>query len=289
MLGKSARDIAVPRGDLIGGIEACRRSRAILAAVVTAGVVSACGRSATVDDGAPRAPIDVASVADAVPKVEPKSRHGNPASYAVFGKRYYTLDSSDGYRERGIASWYGTKFHGRRTSSGDPYDMYAMTAAHKTLPLPTYVSVTNLDNGRSVVLRVNDRGPFHANRIIDLSYTAASKLGILSKGTGSVEVLALDPRAPEPETVATLRSSPAAGTTRLYLQTGSFSVRANAEQMKWKMESVSGGPVNIKPAQIGGRTTYRVWVGPIADVDKADRLAQQITDLGLEMPRIVIE
>ena len=180
---------------MIGGIKAFRRSRAILAAVVTAVALSACGRSATVEDGAPRAKVDVAAIPDAVPKVEPKSRYGNPASYAVYGKRYYPLNASDGYRERGIASWYGTKFHGRRTSSGEPYDMYAMTAAHKTLPLPTYVRVTNLENRRSVVLRVNDRGPFHTNRIIDLSYTAASKLGILSKGTGSVEVLALDPPA----------------------------------------------------------------------------------------------
>ena len=274
---------------MIGGIKAFRRNRTILAAVVTAVALSACGRSATVEDGAPRAKVDVAAIPDAVPKVERKSRYGNPASYTVYGKRYYTLNSSNGYRERGIASWYGTKFHGRRTSSGDPYDMYAMTAAHKTLPLPTYVRVTNLDNGRSVVLRVNDRGPFHANRIIDLSYTAASKLGILSKGTGSVEVLALDPQAPEPTRVATPSATPKEGSARLFLQTGSFSVRANAEQMKWKMESVSGRPVNIMPARIGGRTTYRVWVGPIGDVDKADRLAQQISELGLETPRIVIE
>ena len=274
---------------MIGGIKAFRRSRGILAGAVTAVVLSACGGSATVEDGAPGTKVDVASVPDAVPKVEGRSRYGNPPSYTVFGKRYYTLNSSDGYRERGIASWYGTKFHGRRTSSGEPYDMYAMTAAHKTLPLPTYVRVTNLDNGRSVVLRVNDRGPFHANRVIDLSYTAASKLGILSKGTGSVEVLALDPRAPEPAKVATPSATPEKASARLYLQTGSFSVRANAEQMKGKMESVSGRPVNIKPAQIGGRTTYRVWVGPIGDVDKADRLAQQISELGLETPRIVIE
>lgn len=279
----------MPRDDLIGGLAPWRRSRGILAAVATVVVLSACGRSASLEDGAPRANVDVSSVPDAVPKVERKSRYGNPASYTVYGKRYYTLNSSDGYRERGIASWYGTKFHGRRTSSGEPYDMYAMTAAHKSLPLPTYVRVTNLDNGRRVVLRVNDRGPFHSNRIIDLSYTAAWKLGILSRGTGSVEVLALDPRAP----AATIVATPDPGTTKasvqLYLQTGSFSVRANAEQMKWKMESVSGGPVNIKPAQIGGRTTYRVWVGPIADVNKADRLAQQITELGHETPRIVIE
>jgi rare lipoprotein A len=241
------------------------------------------------EDGPPRESVDVASVPDAVPRVEPRSRYGNPASYTVNGKRYYTLSSSNGYRERGIASWYGTKFHGRRTSSGEPYDMYAMTAAHKTLPLPTYARVTNLQNGRSIVLRVNDRGPFHHNRIIDLSYTAAWKLGILGKGTGYVEVTALDPRAPQPLSVASKQPGPAAGPVQLYLQTGSFSVRANAEQMRWRMQRVSGSPVNIEPVQIGGRVTYRVRVGPIPNVTRADRLAQQISDLGLETPRIVIE
>ena len=122
-----------------------------------------------------------------------------------------------------------------------------------------------------------------------MSYTAASKLGILSKGTGSVEVLALDPRAPQATTLAKASPSPVKKPVQLYLQTGAFSVRANAEQMKWKMESVFGGPVNIKPVQIDGITTYRVWVGPIADIDKADRLARQILDLGLETPRIVVE
>lgn len=260
--------------------------RALLAVMIV--MLGACGR-ASIEDGPPDRHVDVASVPDAVPRVEPKSRYGNPDSYAVHGKRYYTLDSSAGYRERGVASWYGTKFHGRRTSSGEPYDMYAMTAAHKSLPLPTYVRVTNIENGRSVVLKVNDRGPFHENRIIDLSYSAAWKLGILAKGTGFVEVVALDPRAPEPLQVAEAAPSPASESVKLYLQTGSFSVRANAEQMKWRMQTVSGGPVNIEPVRIGGRTTYRVRVGPIADVIKADRLAQQISDLGHETPRIVIE
>ena len=267
---------------------ACRYSRAALVFLTVTVLLNACGRSPTID-GAPRGSVDVASVPDAQPKAEPRSRYGNPSSYTVYGTRYYTLGTSDGYRERGIASWYGTKFHGRRTSSGDPYDMFAMSAAHKTLPLPTYVRVTNLENRNSVVLRVNDRGPFHANRIIDLSYTAASKLGILAKGTGYVEVVALDPRSPEPVIVKKAIPSPVAEAVQLYLQTGSFSVRANAEQMKWRMQSVSGGPVNIEPVQIGGRITYRVRVGPIADVTKADRLAQQIADLGLETPRIVIE
>jgi rare lipoprotein A len=289
LLEKYARDIAVSKGEINGEAAAGRHSRTVLVFLAAAIVLNACGRTLTTDGGPPRGSVDVASVPDAVPKVEPKSRYGNPKSYTVYGKRHYTLKTSNGYRERGIASWYGTKFHGRRTSSGEPYDMYAMTAAHKTLPLPTYVRVTNLENQRSVVVRVNDRGPFHANRIIDLSYTAAWKLGVLSKGTGYVEVVALDPRAPPPTTVVETIPSPATGPVQLYLQTGSFSVRANAEQMKWQMQSVSGGPVNVEPVQIGGKTTYRVRVGPIANVTKADRLAQQIADLGLEIPRIVIE
>jgi rare lipoprotein A len=272
-----------------GEVVSRRRSRLTPTLVVgTFALLSACGGGPT-EDGPPRESVDVASVPDAVPKIEPRSRYGNPNSYMVHGKRYYTLNSSNGYRERGIASWYGTKFHGRRTSSGEPYDMYAMTAAHKTLPLPTYARVTNLENGHSIILRINDRGPFHSNRIIDLSYTAAWKLGILAKGTGKVEVVALDPRSPQPITVAKKQPRPAAGPVQLYLQTGSFSVRSNAEQMKWRMQRVSGGPVSIEPVQIGGSVTYRVRVGPIDNVTRADRLAQQISELGLETPRIVIE
>lgn len=137
-----------------------------------------------------------AEIADAVPKTEPRSRYGNPDSYVVFGKRYKTKASATGHFERGVASWYGKKFHGRRTSSGERYDMYAMTAAHKTLPLPTYAKVTNLENGRSTVVRINDRGPFHGDRVIDLSYAAATKLGVVRTGTAFVEVKAIDPSRP---------------------------------------------------------------------------------------------
>ena len=132
---------------------------------------------------------------DAVPRLETKTRSGNPDSYEVRGRSYRVLETSDGYVERGIASWYGEQFHGRRTSSGEPYDMYDMTAAHKSLPLPTYVEVTNLENGRTVVVRVNDRGPFIDGRIIDLSFAAARKLGYIGAGTVEVEVRALDPAA----------------------------------------------------------------------------------------------
>jgi rare lipoprotein A len=147
---------------------------------------------------------------DAVPRIEPRARSGNPPFYDVFGKRYYVLSSSVGYRERGVASWYGPGFHRVRTSIGEPYDMYGMTAAHKTLPLPAYVRVTNLQNGRSVVVRVNDRGPFVGNRIIDLSYSAAAKLDMLRNGTAMVEVRTIDPSAPPPVITASGTPAPAA-------------------------------------------------------------------------------
>ncbi len=139
--------------------------------------------------------LDLAEIPDAIPQQEFKSPSGNPDTYAIDGVTYRVMDTSAGYREVGLASWYGGYFHGRRTSSGDVYDMYRMTAAHKSLPLPTYVRVTHQGNGRSVVLRVNDRGPFVEDRIIDLSYAAAAKLGMADSGTAPVEVVALDPPA----------------------------------------------------------------------------------------------
>jgi rare lipoprotein A len=138
-------------------------------------------------------PARLHAVKDAVPRHEPRSKYGNPASYKVMRKRYHVMKCHKGFRERGLASWYGKKFHGYRTSSGDIYDMYGMTAAHKNLPLPTYVKVVNLDNGKTAIVKVNDRGPFHRDRIIDLSYAAAHKLGILGNGTAKVEVIALEP------------------------------------------------------------------------------------------------
>jgi rare lipoprotein A len=158
-------------------------------------------------------PPAAASVPDAIPRLEPRARYGNPPFYDVFGRRYYVLSSSVGYWERGVASWYCPGFHKERTSTGEPYDMYGMTAAHKTLPLPAYVRVTNLQNGRSVVVRVNDRGPFVGNRIIDLSYTAAAKLDMLRNGTAMVEVRAIDPSVPPLPPVVTASTSPAASAT----------------------------------------------------------------------------
>jgi rare lipoprotein A len=153
-------------------------------------------------DGPPKhVPANLLKTPDAVPKVEPLSRRGNrfgkngsSNTYVEFRKKYKVMSTSRGYRARGLASWYGTQFHGRKTSNGERYNMFAMTAAHPTLPLPTYARVTNLDNGKSVVVKVNDRGPFHGNRLIDLSYVAAAKLGVLGRGTARVEVESIDPR-----------------------------------------------------------------------------------------------
>ena len=169
-----------------------------LVPLLLVGLLSGCASSGTKDLASGDFP-DPSSIPDAVPKVEPKSKYGNPESYVVFGKRYHTKSSSHGYVAKGVASWYGPNFHGRKTSSGEPYDMYAMTAAHKTLPLPTYARVTNVRNGRSAVVKINDRGPFHGDRIIDLSYSAARKLGVVAKGTAMVEVKAIDPKKPEPK------------------------------------------------------------------------------------------
>ncbi|WP_295391839.1 septal ring lytic transglycosylase RlpA family protein [uncultured Thiodictyon sp.] len=159
-------------------------------------LLGGCSGQGTRDaDGAYRQ-LDPNAIPDAVPRVEPRSKYGNMASYRVRGRVYHTQQDGRGHVERGLASWYGKQFHGQRTSSGERYDMYGMTAAHKTLPLPSYARVTNLENGRSAVVRINDRGPFHSTRVIDLSYAAATKIGVFPKGTATVEIRGIDPAAP---------------------------------------------------------------------------------------------
>ena len=144
-------------------------------------------------DGAPPEPVDLSRIPEPKPQFEPLARYGNHTPYSVLGRNYVLLGSRAGYLERGVASWYGTQFHGKLTSTREPYDMYAFTAAHKTLPLPTYARVTNLENQKSIIVRINDRGPFVGNRIIDLSYVAALKLGMHHKGTAEVEVATITP------------------------------------------------------------------------------------------------
>jgi rare lipoprotein A len=242
-------------------------------------------------------PKDIANIPDPVPRAEPLSSYGNPQSYVVFGRRYHTLKQARGYSERGIASWYGSKFHGRRTSSGEPYDMYAMTAAHKSLPLPSYARVTNLRNNRSVIVRVNDRGPFHDNRLIDLSYTAAWKLGIIGEGTGLVEVAAIDPNAPknvpepevaEPETGEKVAPPAKRSLPELFLQVGAFGNESNAGRLKQRLEKQLQVDVLIQESTAQAAPVYRVQVGPIASVELADHLTLQLAQLGISDPHVVI-
>src|ERR1044072_540008 len=176
-------------------------------------------------------PGDISVIPDQVPKAEPRSAKGNPPFYTVLGKRYFVMDKAEGYLERGVASWYGPGFHAAATSNGERYDMYAMTAAHKTLPLPAYVQVTNLRNGRSVVVRVNDRGPFKDGRIIDLSYTAASKLDMLKDGTTFVEVRALTPEQ------KTAPPAPPQTPEALYVQAGAFGTKENAWRLLERLQA----------------------------------------------------
>lgn len=259
-------------------------------------LLSACGSSSPTifesDDSAPSQHRDLSGVADAVPRDEPRSRYGNPKSYVVRGIRYYVKDSSKGFTQRGIASWYGTKFHGRRTSSGEPYDMYAMTAAHKTLPLPTYLEVINLRNNKRVIVKANDRGPFHPNRIIDLSYAAATRLGITAKGTGLVEIRAIsagEKPQPAPAIVATNKQQPDAHEPNMYLQVGAFSSQYNARQLHHKLHHAAFERAKISTVNASGNTVYRVRIGPLSSVDEADQLVDQLSALGINEAHVVID
>lgn len=256
------------------------------------------------DDGPSSQAVDVARIPDAVPRDEPLSSRGNKP-YAVNGRNYQPLSSARGYHERGVASWYGKKFHGRLTSSGEPYDMHAMTAAHKTLPLPSYVRVRNLENGRSVVVRVNDRGPFLHNRLIDLSYAAAIKLGIAAKGTGIVEIdtvfaddttVARAPLLlPGIGTAEASVNAPAPPAPRLFLQVGAFTRFENADSLRARLEAAAlDQPVAIQTVGSAGsdaesKAVYRVRIGPFHSVVDGDRLTERIAQLGVANAIIVVE
>lgn len=251
-------------------------------------------------DRAPERPRDVSNIPDAVPKEEPRSRYGNPDSYEVFGKRYHVMRDGNGYVERGIASWYGTKFHGRRTSSGESYDMYAMTAAHKSLPLPTYVEVINLENRNSVVVKVNDRGPFHDNRIIDMSYAAARKLGMLDKGTALVEVRSINPGKQQKNDVRHVSESSSQNTTprsvepvetveKFFIQIGAFNELSNAERLRARLDDIEDKYAKIYQTVVDDSTLYRVRIGPLSDVDTADRVVSKLADYGIDNHHIVVE
>ena len=246
-----------------------------------------------------------------VTKSQKRSSRGNPPFYEVFGERYYVLNTNAGYKERGIASWYGKKFHGKPTSSGEIYDMHAMTAAHKTLVLPTNVRVTNLRNGKSIVVKVNDRGPFVDNRIIDLSYTAALKLDMISAGTTFVEVETFTESTKGTPVVAkssgesagtksaismanpisSAAAEPATDTTvvRLYLQVGAFGDRLNAQNMQRQLNGHGISNVVIRYDASREPALYRVRLGPITNVNEYDLLVKRVSGIHIKDTHLVTE
>ena len=242
-----------------------RRAELLVATALLAGCAAApkVPPSGPSPDGFPDAavvPPNLEQIADATPRPEPRSRYGNPKDYEVMGERYFVLTSAAGYKERGRASWYGTKFNGKRTSSGEPYDMFQMTAAHKTLPLPTYVRVTRVSNGRSVVVKVNDRGPFHQGRIIDLSYAAAAKLDLLKEGSAEVVVEALDPGTPAPQQAAsTAPPAPA------FLEIATTDDPIYAIALREELAGRGIGAVEIRSVEQGSDVLHRIVAGPFRD------------------------
>ena len=251
-------------------------------AALLAGCATTPHRAPAPAAGLPPLPKDFSAIPNAVPRLEPRAAHGNPPSYEVDGKRYYVLATAEGYDATGVASWYGPTFDGLRTSDGDRYDMYAMTAAHKTLPLPCYVRVTNLANGLSVVVKVNDRGPFVANRLIDLSYVAAAKLHMLGTGTALVEVRAITPDTPA--VLTRVAESPA---PTLYVQVGAFARRSNADKVLTRLQAsgLAGAFIFGPPATRSH--LYRVRLGPVSGVPEFDRLVARLTALGYPGARLV--
>jgi len=306
-----------------------RHSNAIILSLACALALSACsvtqrptaqtskGTSIPSGSNVPQAPADVLAIPDAVPRHEPRGTRGNPPFYEVFGKRYYVMARSEGWVERGTASWYGPGFHSASTSLGERYDMYAMTAAHKTLPIPCYAEVTNLRNGRKVVVRINDRGPFVGDRIIDLSYTAAAKLDMLRAGTAPVEMRVLTPGSagsaappvtptsppppvlptaqpmpPPPAPAVSVVNAPAAGAAAtgaqaMFIQAGVFADHENARR---RVEQLLAGGVELASLEDlprGDRQLYRVRVGPFASVEEFDLNLQRVRKLGVNDARLL--
>ncbi len=271
----------------------CQKLLLLLLALVIAGCSSTGGNSGRYSmrhDKAPDQPVDVSHVKDAVPRVEPKSRGGNKSPYQVLGRSYHVMPSSQGYVAEGTASWYGKKFHGHLTSNGETYDMYKMSAAHKSLPLPTFLKVTNLANNRQVIVRVNDRGPFHGDRLIDLSYAAASRLDMLKHGTARVRLEAIDPLAWQKS--GQLVAAPVVAAQPViegrYLQVGAYSSRDAAEfvqsQLRPLMTSLA---VMIRPVSSSDRTLYRVQIGPLRSDNSLPELTRQVEQMGYANPRLV--
>lgn len=265
--------------------------------------------------------IDHDNIPDPVPRHEPKSKYGNPKSYHVMGKTYYVEDTAEGFREKGQASWYGHPFHGRRTSSGEQYDMYLMTAAHKTVPIPSYMRVTNLENGKNIIVRVNDRGPFHQGRVIDLSYAAAKKLGVHAKGVAPVEIAVVTPRDTHPQQqpgrphmltaqastqtstgrpempqlkpASTQQVNAAANTSTAdqpaYLQVAAFNSKPRAQEMAAHLQQLPQAPgIQIESGYTNNLPVHRVRVGPFKSTSFAEQFTAYVSRLYPDVSPVIV-
>ncbi|MGC1854591.1 MAG: septal ring lytic transglycosylase RlpA family protein [Candidatus Aquirickettsiella sp.] len=238
-------------------------------------------------DKAPCFRINVNRIPNAVPKAEPLSKRGNPKSYVVFGRRYYVMKNARGYHARGIASWYGMKFHDFQTSNGEIYNVAGMTAAHKTLPLPTFLQVTNLRNGKKVIVKVNDRGPFVSNRLLDLSYAAAKKLDMTGAGTAPVSIVAITPGITRlASNKPSIRKESYDGYYHTkknppYIQLGLFKQRASAQKLALLVKQWTRSPVNVKTTSIHKRYYYQVVIGPLPNSKSSQQLTHKLQLAGL--------
>lgn len=272
-------------------------ARALPAFLAGVLLLSGCaGRLAGEQDGAPAgggAAVDNERMPDIVPRNEPLSPYGNPESYEVLGRTYHVMDAADGYVEEGMASWYGTKFHGKRTSSGEPYNMFAMTAAHKVLPLPTYVRVTNLENRRSVVVKVNDRGPFAHDRIIDLSYAAARRVDMHETGTARVRVETLSGGTPITDGSRQADDGGTGGGEpggEAWIQLGAFSRFANAQRLRAQAAGADIRDVDVQRGRdSAGSRIYRVRIGPLEDAQRRDAVMNKLLRAGIDPGRVVVD
>ena len=243
-------------------------------------------------DRAPTRPMDLTSVPEVVPGPVRRTLAGNRSPYEVLGKTYYVLPTEAGYSQRGIASWYGEKFHGHKTSNGEIFSMYEVSAAHKSLPIPSFLKVTNLDNNRSIVVRVNDRGPFHGDRIIDLSYAAALKLGYAHRGTTRVQldaVIVNEPIANQDQSaskeVLEILSSP-----EMFLQVGAFSDIKSAESVSNKLRKMTSRPVFIRSIKNSKNDIlHRVRIGPVDDSNEIQQITQRLVAAKLGKPYTVTD
>lgn len=235
------------------------------------------GRKFSHPDGAPNVNVDVSKIPDAVPQAEPRSKYGNN-DYVIEGRRYHVLKTAYGYNKIGYASWYGTKFHGRLTSTHERYNLFSMTAASPELPLPTYVQVTNLCNGKKIIVKVNDRGPFRCNRILDLSYVAAKKLGYSGTGTAKVRVVAIDPRTwNQPQKCLHVKCTHRA--PGIYLQVGAYKKIASAKCEARKVAAI----INSAPTKIAHcGNLYHVQIGPIASAEQCQHIKQLLAKHGIQ-------